>query len=177
MPLKGDFPYDVSKSCADLITQSYYKTFSLPVAISRCGNFYGGGDLNFNRLIPGVIRDILRNRRPIIRSDGSYIRDFIYVKDAVSTYLTLIENLNRKEIQGQAFNFSTEEKNTVLEITNLIIQIMNSNLRPDILNEAKSEIYEQTLDVSKARRLLNWQPRYLLREGLTETIEWYKHFF
>lgn len=177
-PLKGSHPYDVSKSCSDLIAQSYFTTYNLPVCITRCGNLYGGGDLNWNRLIPGTIRSILRGERPIIRSDGSFIRDYFYVVDGALAYLHLAELMAQKpEINGEAFNFSNEIQITVLELTNKILELMNAeNLEPNILNEAKHEIPHQYLNAEKARRLLNWKPTYSLEEGLKTTIEWYRNF-
>ena len=174
MPLQGETPYDVSKSCTDLIAQAYYKSFGMPIAISRCGNVYGGGDLNFNRLIPGTIRDAIKGRAPLIRSDGKHIRDYIFVKDVVNAYITLAENIERKDICGQAFNFSTGERKDVLYVVNMMLSLMNSDLKPQILNEAKIEIKEQTLDSTKAKNLLNWQSSYTIEQGLKETIEWYK---
>lgn len=175
-PLKGSHPYDVSKSCTDLITQTYHHTYGLPAAITRCGNIYGGGDLNFNRIIPGTIKSILFNKSPIIRSDGTYIRDYFYVKDTVLGNLILAEKLN-KELHGHSFNFSIPNKLTVLEIVNLIIKLMNSELKPKILNQVKSEIKHQYLSSEKAEKVLNWKPKYTLEQGLLETIEWYKNYF
>ena len=177
-PLKGTHPYDVSKSCADLIAQSYYTTFGLPVCVTRCGNLFGGGDLNWNRLIPGTIRSALRGESPIIRSDGSYIRDYFYVVDGALAYLHLAEIMAEKtEIIGEAFNFSNEIQITVLELTNKILeQIGIENLKPTILNEARHEIPHQYLNAEKARRLLEWKPTFTLDEGLRKTIGWYRNF-
>ena len=173
-PLKGEHPYDVSKSCVDLISQSYHKTYGLPIAITRCGNFYGPGDLNFNRIVPETIKNVIENKRPPIRSDGTFIRDYIYIPDAVDGYLKISENMDKKEIIGEAFNISTSNKLSVLEMVKLILKIMNSNLEPEILNEAKGEIKHQYLDGSKIKRILNWEPKHSIEQGLTETIEWYK---
>ena len=173
-PLKGEHPYDVSKSCVDLISQSYHKTYGLPIAITRCGNFYGPGDLNFNRIVPETIKNVIENKRPPIRSDGTFIRDYIYIPDAVDGYLKISENMDKKEIIGEAFNISTSNKLSVLEMVKLILKIMNSNLEPKILNEAKGEIKHQYLDGSKIKRILNWEPKHSIEQGLTETIEWYK---
>jgi len=175
-PLKGEHPYDVSKSCADLIAQSYFKTYALPIGITRCGNIYGPGDLNWNRVIPGTIRALFYNQRPVIRSDGKYIRDYLYLKDAVSGYLTLAENLHRPEIKGQAFNLSTLNKLSVLDVVKLITRLMDSSLEPVVLNEVKNEIKEQYLSSEKALNLLNWKATYSIEEGLKETISWYKWF-
>ena len=174
-PLQGRHPYDVSKSCADLIAQSYATTFGLPVVITRCGNFFGGGDLNWNRLIPGTIRSVLRGQRPVIRSDGQHIRDYFYVEDGAAVYMLLAENLaNNPDLRGQAFNFSNETQITVLEIVQKLLSLMNSDLEPDIRNEANNEIRHQYLSASKARKYFNWTARFSLDEGLQETIKWYK---
>lgn len=176
-PLQGKHPYDVSKSCADLIAQAYASTYDLPVAITRCGNFYGGGDLNWNRIVPGTIRSILRGNRPIIRSDGKYIRDYFYVEDGAAAYMLLAEKLAEKEdLRGQAFNLSNEIHVTTLEIVEMILRLMNSDHKPDILNEASNEIRHQYLSAVKARKILGWQPLFSLEEGLRRTIEWYKDF-
>ena len=173
-PLQGRYPYDVSKSCSDLITQSYYHTYGLPVCIARCGNIYGPGDLNFNRIIPGTIRSILLGEQPTIRSDGTYVRDYIYAKDAAEAYLRLAENMEKKEIVGEAFNFSTKNKITVLELAKIILKEMNSKLEPVVLNEVTAEIKKQYLSSEKTKKLLNWEPRYSIENGLRETIPWYR---
>jgi len=176
-PLQGEHPYDVSKSCADLISRTYYVSYELPVCITRCGNFYGGGDLNFNRIVPDTIRSALRDKPVTIRSDGSYIRDYFYVKDGVLAYLHLAEQMDRKEILGEAFNFSNELQITVLELVRKILVLMNKNdLEPVILNRATNEIKHQYLSAEKARKLLNWYPEYTLERGLEETIKWYSEF-
>lgn len=176
-PLQGEHPYDVSKSCADLISYTYYKSYGLPVCITRCGNFYGGGDLNFNRIVPDTIRSALRDRPVTIRSDGSYIRDYFYVKDGVLAYLHLAEQMERSEILGEAFNFSNEIQVTVLEIVRKILELMDKkHLEPKVLNQATNEIKHQYLSAAKARQLLNWSPKYSLEEGLTEAIAWYTNF-
>lgn len=174
MPLRAVYPYDASKACADIISLSYAMTFHLPVAITRCGNFFGGGDLNWNRLIPGTIRSVLRGQEPIIRTDGTLIRDYIYVEDAVSAYMTLAQSLtNNPELKGEAFNFSNETQKNVLELTNIILQTLNSKLNPIIKNENHGEIQEQYLDSSKAKELLGWAPQFGLLDGLKKTIHWY----
>lgn len=177
-PLQGQHPYDVSKSAADLIAHTYAVSFDLPVAITRCGNFYGGGDLNWNRIIPGTIRSILRGQPPMIRSDGEYIRDYFYVEDGAAAYMLLAEQLaTRPELKGQAFNFSNELQVTVREIVERISSKMNSKFPPDIRNEISNEIRHQYLSAEKARTEINWKPMFNLDEGLQKTIEWYKEFF
>jgi len=177
-PLRGQHPYDVSKSCADLIAQSYYHTFGQPVAVVRCGNLFGAGDLNFNRIIPGTIRSLLRDEAPLIRSNGKYIRDYIYVEDAVSGYMLVAAQLEDSGNHGEAFNFSFEEPVTVLELTDQITALMGkTDIKPKILNEASAEIIAQHLSASKARQKLGWQPEHSLEEGLKLTIAWYEEFF
>jgi CDP-glucose 4,6-dehydratase len=176
-PLQGQHPYDVSKSCADLITKTYAVSFDLPVVITRCGNFYGGGDLNWNRIIPGTIRSILRGQRPVIRSNGEYIRDYFYVEDGAAAYMLLAEKLaTQPDLKGEAFNFSNEIQVTVNEIVANVLRLMNSKLKPDVRNEISNEILHQYLSAEKARRFLNWKPLFNLTEGLSLTIEWYKNF-
>ena len=176
-PLAGRHPYDVSKSCADLLCRAYYETYNLPVCVTRCGNFYGGGDLNFNRIVPGTIRSVLNNERPHIRSDGTLVRDYFYIEDAVEAYLLLAEKMENKEIHGEAFNFSNELQITALDMVDKIIEVMESNLKPVILNEATNEIKHQYLSAQKAKRILEWHPRYTLEEGLEKTVNWYRVFF
>ncbi|MGY5238598.1 GDP-mannose 4,6-dehydratase [Clostridium tertium] len=176
MPLQGKHPYDVSKSCADLIAQTYYETYKLPVCITRCGNLYGGGDLNFNRIIPQSIQSILNNKAPVIRSDGSFIRDYFYIEDAVDAYINLAEKVVELNLGGQAFNFSNEIQLTVLELVNKILKIMGSCMKPIILNQGSNEIIHQYLSAKKARTVLGWSPNYTIDEGLSKTIKWYKDF-
>jgi CDP-glucose 4,6-dehydratase len=175
--LQGRHPYDVSKSCADLICRTYYETYSLPVCVTRCGNLYGGGDLNFNRIIPSTIRSVINNKEPIIRSDGTLLRDYFYVNDAVESYLLLAKMMESKRLHGEAFNFSNEHPMTVLEIVNKVLEIMDSDFKPKILNEAPNEIKHQYLSAHKAKTILQWHPKYTLDNGLRETINWYKRFF
>ena len=176
-PLQGRHPYDVSKSCADLIARSYADTYGLPVAITRCGNFYGGGDLNWNRIIPGSIRSILYGERPVIRSDGSYIRDYFYVEDGAAAYALLAERLaERPELAGQAFNFSNEIQVTVLQLVQRLLELMDSKLEPEIRDEVSNEIRHQYLSSAKARRELAWSPLFKLDDGLRRTIDWYRKF-
>lgn len=177
-PLQGRHPYDVSKSCADLISHTYAVSYNLPVVITRCGNFYGGGDLNWNRIVPGTIRSILRDQKPIIRSDGNFVRDYFYVEDGAQAYMWLAEKLAQNPaLAGEAFNFSNELQITVLELVQRILLLMNSNLELDIRNEASNEIRHQYLSAAKARQLLDWKPMFSLEDGLQRTIEWYSNFF
>jgi CDP-glucose 4,6-dehydratase len=177
-PLQGTHPYDVSKSCADLIAKAYAVSYSLPVVITRCGNFYGGGDLNWNRIVPGAIRSVLRGQRPVIRSDGRFIRDYFYVEDGANAYITLAEALAaRPALAGEAFNFSNEIQVTVLDLVTRLLRLMRSDLEPDVRNEASNEIIHQYLSAAKARRLLGWGPLFDLDEGLRRTIAWYEEFF
>jgi CDP-glucose 4,6-dehydratase len=177
--LIGRHPYDVSKSCADLIAQMYAHTYGVPVAITRCGNFYGGGDLNWNRIVPGTIRSLIDGERPIIRSDGTMLRDYFYILDAVQAYVMLAERLLAGDVRpGDAYNFSNESPMTVLEIAQRITKLMRcEHLEPIILNEASNEIPEQYLSAELARTRLGWRPRYSMEEGLLETIAWYRTFF
>ncbi len=177
-PLAGRNPYDASKSCADLIAQTYAKSYGLPVCITRCGNLFGGGDLNWNRLVPGTIRSVLRGERPVIRSDGHYTRDYLYVEDGARVYLQLAERMAADPaLAGEAFNFSYEQRMTVLELVAALLDVMGSTLEPDVRNEASNEIRDQYLDASKARRVLGWTPAFTLEEGLRETVEWYTRYF
>jgi len=177
-PLQGQHPYDVSKSCADLISHMYAKSFELPVCVTRCGNFYGGGDLNWNRIIPGTVRSVLRGQAPIIRSDGKFIRDYFYVEDGANAYMVLAQQMAGKpELKGEAFNFSNELQVSVLDLVEKILKLMKSDLQPLILNEASNEIRHQYLSAAKAQKKLNWKPLFTLDEGLHKTIEWYQEFF
>ncbi|QAS06964.1 GDP-mannose 4,6-dehydratase [Bacillus subtilis] len=177
MPLQGKHPYDVSKSCADLISHTYFHTYGLPVCITRCGNLYGGGDLNFNRIIPQTIQLVLNGEAPEIRSDGTFVRDYFYIEDAVQAYLLLAEKMEENNLAGEAFNFSNEIQLTVLELVEKILKKMNSNLKPKVLNQGSNEIKHQYLSAEKARKQLNWTPAYTIDEGLEKTIEWYTEFF
>jgi CDP-glucose 4,6-dehydratase len=176
-PLRGRHPYDVSKSCADLIAQAYAATYGLPVAITRCGNFYGGGDLNWNRIVPGTIRSVLRGQRPVIRSDGSYVRDYFYVEDGAAAYMLLAERLaSDPALRGRAYNFSNEIQVTVLDLVGRVLAAMGSRLEPDVRAQATNEIRHQYLSAARARRELGWRPLFDLDEGLRRTVDWYRTF-
>ena len=176
-PLEGRHPYDVSKSCADLVAQAYAKTYGLPVGITRCGNFYGGGDLNWSRIVPGTIRSLLAGQRPVIRSDGSLIRDYFYVEDGAAAYMLLAEKLAADPaLRGHAFNFSNELQVTVLQLVESLTKVMGVAIDPDVRNEAQNEIQHQYLSAAKARRMLSWAPLFTLEQGLAQTVEWYREF-
>jgi len=176
-PLQGRHPYDVSKSCADLIAQAYAVSYGLPVVITRCGNFYGGGDLNWNRVVPGTVRSVLRGQPPVIRSDGSPVRDYFYVEDGAAAYMLLAERLaDDRSLAGEAFNFSNELQITVLDLVQTVLRLMDSHLRPDVRNEASNEIPHQYLTAAKARERLGWRPLFSLDDGLGRTIDWYRAF-
>jgi len=174
-PMAGDHPYDVSKSCTDLIARTYAKTYDLPVAVSRFGNIYGPGDMNFNRIVPGVMKAILNNETLEIRSDGKFIRDYVYVKDVADGYVTLMENMNK--IKGEAFNFSTGYNFSVIEIIKKIEKILNKKCEYKILNAQKNEIPEQSLSFEKATKVLGWKSQYAFEEGIVETYNWYQEYF
>jgi CDP-glucose 4,6-dehydratase len=176
-PLQGRHPYDVSKSCADLIAQSYVHTYQLPVCITRCGNFFGEGDLHFNRIIPGTIKAVLEGKPPVIRSNGLFVRDYIYVTDVADAYVCLAAHMDLPNIIGQCFNFSTDQPFTVIDIVHLILKLMHAtHLVPIILNQANNEIPAQHLSSAKAHNLLGWQPEYGVEEGLKATITWYQTY-
>lgn len=173
--LEGRHPYDVSKSCADLISRAFAETYALPVVITRCGNFFGGGDLNWNRLVPGTIRSVLRGRRPVIRSDGGPVRDYFYVEDGAAAYMRAAEALaTLPGIAGEPFNFSNERPLSVFDMTRKILNVMGSDLEPDVRDDAPHEILEQSLDATKARQVLGWAPRWDVEQGLIRTVDWYR---
>lgn len=175
MALLARHPYDASKACAELVARSYAATYGLPVAVTRCGNFYGGGDLNWNRVVPGTIRSVLRGERPVIRSDGRFVRDYLYVDDGAEANVVLAEQLTANPAcRGEAFNFSTMTPTTVIDLVGLILGLMGSSLEPVVLDEAGHEIREQFLDATKARSTLGWRPLHTLEDGLRRTIAWYE---
>ena len=176
--LQGKHPYDVSKSCADLIAQSYFHTYGLPVCITRFGNLFGGGDMNFQRLVPGTIQSVLRGERPVIRSDGTFVRDYIYVRDAALAYITLADRMLERGLAGEAFNFSLEKPLSAREMVDLVLDRMGCmNLECEVLNQGQNEIPMQMLSARKAHEVLGWCPRYVLEAALDETIEWYRACF
>lgn len=176
-PLVGQHPYDVSKSCADLIAQAYGKSYEMPIVVTRFANLYGGGDLNWNRIVPGTMRSVIRGERPVIRSDGTFRRDYLFVDDAVNGYMAVAQQLHESEIQGQAFNFGMDQPTTALEIVETILSIADcQDLEPIILNQAQNEIPDQFLSSEKAHRLLKWYPQHTLRAGLQKTFGWYRQF-
>ena len=177
MPLIGRHPYEVSKSCADLIAQTYHETYGLPVGIARCGNIYGGGDFNWSRIVPHTVRSLIRDQRPIIRSDGTYVRDYIHVREVTRAYTLLAEQLDNPTVTGEAFNFSPGKPVTVLELVSIIQRLMScEHIKPDVRNCANGEIHSQHLDSAKARQVLDWYPKLTLEEGLRETIGWYRNY-
>ena len=174
MALQGRHPYEVSKSCTDLIATSYAHTYALPVAIARCGNIYGGGDLNWSRIVPGTVRSLLRGVQPVLRSDGTFRRDYIYVKDVARAYMLLGERIGDSAVRGQAFNFSDESPLAVLDMVSAIGRVMGTSVDPTIRNIAQGEIRDQYLDATKARTVLEWRATYDLESGLRETVDWYR---
>jgi len=177
-PLLGSYPYDASKTCTDVLVRTYFKTYGLPVGVTRNSNIYGGGDLNYSRMVPDVIKCLIEGKKFIIRSDGTPERDYMYIKDAVNAYLTLGEALDRKEIHGEAFNFGTQKPVSVIELFNNIANLIGRpDEKPEIVGQAKNEIDRQYLSIEKAKRMLDWEPRFSLDEGLKETIEWYKEYY
>ncbi len=176
-PLQGCYPYDVSKTCADLIARAYFVTYQAPVAVTRCANLYGGGDLNWSRIFPGTIRSVIRGERPIIRSDGTMVRDYLYVQDAVRAYLTLAEQMDHPKVRGEAFNFGMDDPKSVLEIVQTIVTVSGcTDLEPVVLDNAPNEIQAQYLDSHKAKRVLGWKPAYSLGGGIEETLAWYQDY-
>ncbi len=173
--LEGKFPYDVSKSCADLISQMYFISYKLPIIITRMANIFGPGDLNFSRIIPGTIEAIIKKKDLDIRSDGEMIREYMYVKDVINAYIKLIENLNITK--GNAFNLGSGNKMKVIELVDKISSILNQKITVNIKNIAKGEIPEQYLSFNKISKLINWKPTYTLEKGIIETYEWYKNFY
>ena len=176
-PLLGCHPYDVSKVCADFIARTYVATYNMPIVVTRCANLYGGGDLNWSRIVPGTARSVLRGEQPIVRSDGTPLRDYLYIRDAVHAYLTLAEHLDEPAVRGEVFNFGMDGPKSVLEMVQGIIAVSDyPDLKPVVLANAPHEIQAQYLDSGKAHRRLGWTPHYSLQEGLRETLAWYRNF-
>ena len=178
-PLSATYPYDASKACVEILARTYFKTYGLPIAITRCCNIYGGGDLNFSRIIPDTIRSIIFNKNPIIRSDGTPVRDFIYITDAINAYLTLTENLDKKNVKGEVFNFGSNSPIKILDLVDKMIKISGKDLKPVIKGKGKlkGEISVQYLSIEKAKKILKWKPKIPLEIGLKKTIKWYENFF
>ena len=178
MALQGDHPYEVSKSCTDLITTTYARTYGVPCSIARCGNIYGGGDLNWNRIVPGTIRSLVRDEQPVLRSDGTFVRDYLHVDDIVSAYLLLGEVTEQQSVMGEGFNFSDESPLTVMQMYEAICRAAGrEGTVPEVLSQGADEIKDQYLDASKAREVLGWQPGVTLEAGLSRTVTWYREFF
>ena len=175
-PLDAIFPYDTSKLCGDFIARSYFRTYSLPVTIARCGNIYGGGDLNWDRIVPGTVRSLLAGQRPLIRSDGTLVRDYVYVKEVVSAYLDLAGQVHRDEVKGQAFNFSAAKPLSVLELVEALVKAAGVRLEPVVEGRHVAEIQAQFLSSERARRVLGWEARFPMEQALAETVEWYRSF-
>jgi CDP-glucose 4,6-dehydratase len=173
-PLAGREPYEVSKSCTDLLAQAYATAYGLPVAVARCGNVYGGGDLNWSRIVPGTVRALLEGVTPVIRSDGTFVRDYLHVDDVVDAYLALADGIDRGVAAAQAFNFSDESPRSVLELYTAICEAAGVRVEPDIRSDAPGEIHNQYLDAAKARELLGWKARVDLGDGLARTVSWYR---
>jgi CDP-glucose 4,6-dehydratase len=176
-PLAGCHPYDVSKSCADLLTYTYFYTYYVPACITRCGNIFGPGDRNFSRIVPDAISSALQDKTLIIRSDGKYTRDYIYIEDIIDGYLLLAEKSQTLKLSGEAFNFSNEKPISVIKLVETIYRLIGKKPKYKVLNQAKYEIRDQYLSSQKARKILGWKPRYSLEEGLAKTIEWYRKYF
>ncbi len=174
-PLRGDHPYDVSKSCTDLLALTYAKTYNLPVTISRFGNIFGPGDLNFNRIFPGMMKAAIKNETLELRSDGNFKRDYVYVKDVIEGYICLAQQIDKAK--GEAFNFSSGFNFSVLELIEKTSQVINKKIEYKIVNNQKNEIPEQSLNFEKAEKVLDWKSKYSFVEGISETYQWYKSFF
>jgi len=172
-PLSGDHPYDTSKSVTDLISTTYYKTYKIPVVVTRFGNIYGEGDLNFSRIIPGIMKSLIKNEELKIRSDGKYVRDYLYVKDVVNGYLLLAQNIEK--VKGEAFNFGSDETLNVLDLIKIVEKNLYKKIEYKILNIAKNEIPFQSLDYSKIKKILGWEPKESIKTTAKKIFNWYKN--
>jgi CDP-glucose 4,6-dehydratase len=176
MPLRPRTPYGASKAAAEMTAASYAHSSGVRLAITRCANVYGPGDLNWTRLIPGTVRALLASERPVIRSDGSFLRDFLFVHDGVRAYLQLAENLARcPELSGQAFNLTAEHPASVSEVVDLVQQAVGTTLEPDVQRTRTGEQTQQRLSAAKARKVLGWKPRTNFTDGLERTVAWYRN--
>lgn len=175
-PLQPTFPYDVSKAATDLVARSYWHTFGLPVAVTRFANLFGGGDLNASRLVPEAVSAAITGRRPVIRSDGSPERDWLYVEDAVEAYLSIADALGEGRARGEAYNAGTGEPRSVREVVGLICRVAGADVEPDVRGSGvpEGEIDRQYVDPSKLRALTGWHARTGLEDGLRSTVEWYR---
>jgi CDP-glucose 4,6-dehydratase len=177
-PLNGLNPYDASKACTDILTRCYAQSYGLPAAVTRCANIYGPGDLNLSRMVPSVLRDLAHGRRPVIRSDGTPVRDYLYVTDAVDGYLQLGVHVLAGEGVGEAVNFGTGDPVSVLQVTREMVEVSGrTDLQPDVQGTASGEISRQYLDATRANRSLGWAARVSRREGLQASWEWYREYF
>lgn len=178
-PLLASYPYDASKACADILSRTFAKLYGLPIGVTRCCNIYGGGDLNFSRIIPETMMAVIENRSPVIRSDGTPVRDFIHVEDAVDAYLVLAQNLDRPDVQGHAFNFGSNMPINILDLVKKIIRLSGKDLKPDVQGRGKlrGEIDQQYLSSEKAREIIGWRPMLKLDGGLKKTLDWYVNYF
>jgi len=175
-PLAGCHPYDVSKTCSDLIANTYFHTYKLPVAVTRCGNIYGPGDFNFSRLIPDAMRCVFSGKVLKIRSDGKFVRDYVYVEDIVNGYIRIAESLRKGRLFGEAFNLSDEKPLTVMQVLKEINKLCGNKLEYEIMNIARYEIKKQYLASAKARSILSWKPKYNFNDGLRMTLDWYRAY-
>jgi CDP-glucose 4,6-dehydratase len=175
-PLRPIHPYDVSKAATDMLARSYWHTFGLPIAVTRCANLYGGGDFNFSRLIPEVVLAAIGGRRPVIRSDGSPQRDFLYVEDAVAAYLAICDLLDEGRAMGEAFNAGSGQPRSVLEMVELVCRLAGTGVEPDVRGSGTppGEISRQWVDSGKLRTTSGWEPHVDLEEGLRRTLAWYR---
>lgn len=170
--LQGDHPYEVSKSAADLIAYSYFKTYGVPVVTTRFGNIYGEGDLNFSRIIPGIMKSLVLHEELPIRSDGTFVRDYLYVKDVVRGYLMLAEHID--EVKGEAFNFGSDETLSVIDLVSKVERIVGKKIKFKILNKSKNEIPFQSLNFSKIKKEIGWEPKETVSSTVNRILKWYE---